>query len=243
MAVILAVALSCIFWSLWVRRHTWGSRWETAATLNIALQGFAVLLMTPLASATLGRWLHSLTGHWNLEDYLGHDAYIVAASAIVYNAVGRLESSDVLRRDFKQWVERPAALCIPLLFATFTLGNGVRIYEPDFFEVRSDFWLGAYWVILCGTLIYLLSYAAKALLILRQDPRSKRVADIYLAACCCGIITCVIRLVTALTPAPSHAWAIWLFACACGTGFALMGGYSWLQKTRWLNPPRSKMNA
>ena len=46
--------------------------------------------MSPLASETVGHWLHALTGKWNLEDYIGHDAYIVAASAIVYNALGRL---------------------------------------------------------------------------------------------------------------------------------------------------------
>src|SRR3546814_1501907 len=62
-----------------------------AATLNIALQGGAILLMSPLASETLGKALHSVTGMWNLEDFVGHDMYIVAASAIVYNTVGRLQ--------------------------------------------------------------------------------------------------------------------------------------------------------
>ncbi len=237
MVVILVVAQLCTLWSLWIRRHTWSSRWEAAATLNVALQGLAVFLMSPYASATIGHKLYALTGQWNLEDYIGHDAYVVAASAIVYNAMGRLESASAMQHNFKQHVERPATLCIPLLLATFTLGNGARIYEPDFFEIPSDFWLGAYWTIFCGILIYLLSYGIKALLIIRQDPRSARVADAYLAACICGIITCIIRLVTALTPASTHAWAIWGFACLCGTIFALMGGYSWLQKARWLRPP------
>ena len=80
--------------------------------------------MSPLASETVGHWLHALTGMWNLEDYIGHDIYIVAASAIVYNALGRLQDDHAMQRTFKQYVERPATLCIPLLLATFSLGNG-----------------------------------------------------------------------------------------------------------------------
>ena len=62
LATLLAITIACIGWSLWIRRVTWTCRWEVAATLNIALQGLAVLLMSPLASETVGHWLHALTG-------------------------------------------------------------------------------------------------------------------------------------------------------------------------------------
>ena len=130
--------------------------------------------MSPFASETLGHWLHALTGMWNLEDYIGHDAYIVAASAVVYNALGRLADDHVMQMTFKQYVERPATLCIPLLLVTFSIGNGARVYRSDFFEVPTDFWLALYWLLLCGMLIYLLGYGARALLILRKDPRSRK---------------------------------------------------------------------
>lgn len=91
LAALIVVTIGCIAWSLWIRRVTWSCRWEVAATLNVALQGAAVMLMSPLASETVGQWLFKLTGVWNLEDYIGHDCYIVAASAIVYNALGRLQ--------------------------------------------------------------------------------------------------------------------------------------------------------
>jgi hypothetical protein len=126
LAVLIAITTACIAWSLWIRRVTWSCRWEVAATLNIALQGTTVLLMSPLASETLGHWLHALTGMWNLEDYIGHDLYIVAASAIVYNTLGRLQDDNAMQRTFKQYVERPATLCIPLLLATFSFGSGAK---------------------------------------------------------------------------------------------------------------------
>ena len=147
LTALIIITLASIAWSLWIRRVTWHCRWEVAATLNIALQGSAVALMSPLASHTLGVALHNITGEWNLQNYVGHDCYIVAASAIVYNVVGRLEDDDALQRSFKQWVERPATLCIPLLLATFTLSYGSKTYARDFFALRTDFWLSVYWVL------------------------------------------------------------------------------------------------
>ena len=235
-AILIAITIGCIAWSLWIRRVTWKCRWEGAATLNIALQGAAVVLMSPWASETIGQALHALTGKWNLEDYIGHDCYIVAASAIVYNALGRLQDDNAMQASFKQYVERPATLCIPLLLTTFSLGNGAAIYRPDFFEVPTDFWLNAYWLLLCGTLIYLLVYGSRALLILRKDPRSRRIANVYLAASASGITACVVRIATAyVTPiqALEGGTLVWFFACMCGAGFALASAHSWRIKTKW----------
>jgi hypothetical protein len=236
LATLLAITIACIGWSLWIRRVTWTCRWEVAATLNIALQGAAVLLMSPLASETVGHWLHALTGKWNLEDYLGHDCYIVAASAIVYNTLGRLADDDAMQKSFKQYVERPATLCIPLLLVTFSVGNGARIYAPDFFTVPTDFWLNLYWLLLCGTLIYLLVYAIRATLVLRKDPRSRRIANFYLASSVFGILACVVRITTAYFPhlqTAAGSTLVWVFACLCGAGFALASAHSWRIKTKW----------
>ena len=236
LATLLAITIACIGWSLWIRRVTWTCRWEVAATLNIALQGVAVLLMSPLASETVGHWLYALTGKWNLEDYLGHDAYIVAASAIVYNTLGRLADDEAMQRSFKQYIERPATLCIPLLLVTFSLGNGARIYKADFFTVPTDFWLNLYWLLLCGTLIYLLLYGIRATLLDPKDPRSRTIANFYLASSVFGILACVVRITTAYVPSlqtVAGSSLVWLFACMCGAGFALASAHSWRTKTKW----------
>ena len=240
LSALIIITLASIAWSLWIRRVTWHCRWEVAATLNIALQGCAVALMSPLCAETLGVVLHNITGEWNLQNYVGHDCYVVAASAIVYNAVGRLEEDDALQKSFKQYVERPATLCIPLLLATFSLSYGSRTYASDFFALRTDFWLTVYWLLLCGTLSYLLVFGSRALLVLRKDPRSRNIANLYLVASASGISACVVRMITALIPAlqgPLGAALVWLFACACGAGFALTSAQSWRQKVKWFQRP------
>jgi hypothetical protein len=240
LTALITITLASIAWSLWIRRVTWRCRWEVAATLNIALQGCAVLLMSPLCSHTLGVTLHKITGEWNLQNYVGHDCYVVAASAIVYNAVGRLEEDDRLQASFKQYVERPATLCIPLLLAAFTLSRGSKTYASDFFALRTDFWLTVYWVLLCSTLAYLLVFGSRALLVLRRDPRSRNIANLYLVASASGISACAVRIVTALAPplqGPVAAGLVWLFACTCGAGFALTSAESWRQKVKWFLRP------
>lgn len=241
LTALILITLASIAWSLWIRRVTWHCRWEVAATLNIALQGMAVALMSPFASETLGVFLHDLTGKWNIEDYIGHDCYIVAASAIVYNVLGRLSDDDTVQASFKQYVERPATLCIPTLLATFTAGNGAKIYRSDFFTVPTDFWLNMYWLLLCGTLIYLLVYGSRALLILRSDPRSRNVANVYLIASASGILACIVRITTAFVPPFQNSFGVgltWVFACGCGAIFALAAAHAWRQKVRWFSQPK-----
>ncbi|GAH39807.1 unnamed protein product, partial [marine sediment metagenome] len=143
---------------------------------------------------------------------------------------------DAMQKSFKQYVERPATLCIPLLLVTFSVGNGARIYAPDFFTVPTDFWLNLYWLLLCGTLIYLLGYGIRATLVLRKDPRSRRIANFYLASSIFGILACVVRITTAYFPHLQTSMGsalVWVFACMCGAGFALASAHSWRIKTKW----------
>ncbi|MGB8402575.1 MAG: hypothetical protein WCE30_00705 [Mycobacterium sp.] len=235
---LLLITLACMAWSLWIRRVTWTCRWEVAATLNIALQAAAVALMSPVAAETLGRALHSLTGVWNLQAYVGHDCYIVAASAIVYNAMGRLQEDAAMQKMFTQYVERPATLCIPVLLALFTMSNASREFSRDLFTMPTDGWLTAYWIVLCSTIIYLLVFGGRALLVLRADPQSRKIANIYLAATASGIAACTVRVTTALVPTlqpMEKGHFVWLFACMCGAVFALASAHSWLVKRKWFS--------
>jgi hypothetical protein len=217
--VIVTITLACIAWSLWVRRITWASRWESAATLSITLQGSGLLLTTPVGSATVGRVLHWATTEPHLEKVIGHMCLILAAAAIVYSVLDRIYDDDSeLSESFKLWVEKPVTLTVAALLVVFSAGG-----------------IGAATVLLCGTLAYLLAYACRALLILRRDRKQRRVADLYLIACSSGVLACVSRMVmTVLPPENTICQTImWLpLSCAWLAGFALVSGYSWAQKRR-----------
>ncbi|KRQ27120.1 hypothetical protein AOT93_26520 [Mycobacteroides sp. H110] len=227
----------CVFaWSLWIRRMTWTCKGQVAASLNIALQAFAVVLMSPWASVTVGVWLYERTGQRNLEDLIAHDAYIVAASAIVYNAISRLKDENRQAR-FRLCVETPATLAIPLMFLTFTSGAGVRDFHPDFFRVGTDLWLTAYWLLMTGITTWLLTYGARALVALRRDPKSKLIATVYLVSAAMGVGACLVRAVTACWPGEfqttlTASLMVWTPSCLCGAGFALMSAWTWKTRPR-----------
>lgn len=236
-AALITFTLVTVCWSLWIRRVTWTCRMEVAATLNIALQGAAIFLMSPLASRTLGVWLHAPTGCWNLEDLIGHDCYVVAASALCYHMIIRLDQEQLKRR-FKLHVELPATLCLPIMLALFTIGNSVKVYNDDFFRVVADLSLIAYWIVLCGTLMYLLGYSIYSLIPMWRDrPAIRGLCGSYMLAAGFGMAACVVRIATTFLPAEMQDTAaaslpVWLLACSCGFGFAAISAHSWLEKGR-----------
>jgi hypothetical protein len=236
---LITATLATIGYSLWVRRHTWGSRFEADATLTIALQGCAVLLMSPWASATLGPPLHRSVGRWNAEDLLGHLCLIAAAAAIIHHGLARHVNDSQADRLFRRHIVAPVRLGVPLLVAVFIIAD--EAYHNDLFPAHiGNLWLGAYWLVLGGTLTYLLSYAGRVLLILRADPRSITTVNIYLISAAFSVGAVLIQT--------STAWAgidvtlpIWLCACLGAIGFAYGSARSWHAKTAWFtsgyNPP------
>lgn len=234
MAALITATLAAVLCSLWIRRDAWRSRWESGASLNIALQGCAVLLMSPWASATLGPPLHAIFGFWNVEDLLGHVCLIVAVTAIIHHGLARLTSQTHVRELFRRQIVEPLTLGIPLLTAVFIVAD--EDYHEDLFPAHlNDIWLGAYWLVLGGLLIYLLTYSGRVLLILRKDRRSTAIVDLYLISAAFSLAANVIQMVT--------AWAgidvtmpVWLCACLGATGFAYGSARSWRAKVAWFRP-------
>jgi hypothetical protein len=166
MSALIIVTLVAVFYSLWIRRDTWRSRWEADASLNIALQGCAVLLMSPWVSATLGPSLHQIFRRWNVEDLFGHICLMVAAAAIIDHGLARLGDDGQWRRIFRRHIATPLWLGVPVSVAVFIAAD--EGYHPDLFPAHvSTLWFGTYWIVLGVLLTYLFGYAARVMVIVR----------------------------------------------------------------------------
>jgi hypothetical protein len=240
-SALIIVTLAAVFSSLWIRRYTWRSRWEADASLNIALQGCAVLLMSPWASATLGPPLHDVFRRWNVEDLLGHICLIVAATAIIDHGLARLGDHRQWRSIFRRHITGPLWLGIPVLVVVFIIAN--EGYHPDLFPAHvSTGWFGAYWIVLGILLVYLFGYAARVMLIVRKDPRSTVTATLYLISAAFGVAATVIQVTTA-EAGIDITLPVWLCACLGAIGFAYSSARSWHAKMAWFKgskmaPPR-----
>ncbi|WIM89912.1 hypothetical protein PT015_11070 [Candidatus Mycobacterium wuenschmannii] len=236
MSALIIATLVVVFCSLWIRRHTWRSRWEVDASLNIALQGCAVLLMSPWASETLGPPLHDLFGRWNVEDLVGHICLMFAAAAIVEHGLARLGDNLEWRRIFRRHIEVPLWLGVPVLVAVFFAAN--ETYHSDLFPAHvSTAWFAAYWIVLGVLLVYLFGYAARVMLIVRKDPRSTVTATLYLISAAFGLAATVIQVTTA-EAGIDITLPVWLCACLGAVGFAYGSARSWLAKVAWFDDVR-----
>ncbi len=241
MSALIIVTLIAAFYSLWIRRHTWRSRWEADASLNIALQGCAVLLMSPWASETLGPPLHHVFRRWNVEDLLGHVCLMIAAAAIIDHGLARLGDHNQWRTIFRRHITVPLWLGVPALVAVFIAAD--EGYHPDLFPAHvSTAWFGAYWIVLGILLVYLFGYAARVMLIVRKDPRSTVTATLYLISAAFGVAATVIQVTTA-EAGIDITLPVWLCACLGAIGFSYGSARSWHAKVAWfrgnnLSPPR-----
>lgn len=201
-SLFLSSALGTACWALWMRRTAFGCRWETAPTMVVATAAMAAFLTSGWGSAILGRSLYALTGQWHFEDLLGHLCAIVSASSAVYMFMVRFAGGETLQRLYTQWVVRPLTVVIPLLVTCHTLARAGQEYSRNFDDVEPGPWLGLYWLVLCGTLVYLSGYAARLVLLLRQSDRrcSGTVLNMYLAASVATILFVVLLYVHVITP-------------------------------------------
>lgn len=233
-SALIIATVAVVAYSLWVRRHTWWSRWEASVSLAIGLEGCALLLMSPFASDDLGPPLHRIFGLWNVQQLLGHLCLVVAVTANIYHVMLRLTDQTRVQRMFRRQVVVPALLGPVLLVTVFVIADAD--FHTDLFSADgSNIWLAAYWVALGALLTYLSGYAWRVALIVRTDPRAKETVDLYLVSTIFALAFCAVVASTALTSL-DVAVVVWLCACLSVATFAYAAARSWQAKTAWFVP-------
>jgi hypothetical protein len=228
-----------IIWSLWTRRRTWADPYQVCGTSTVAWGAADILLLSPLSKATVGTFLHELTGRWAVDEYLGHMCGLVGCAAVLHHALIRIELTDqAFLFKFTRNVRHPLRLALPILFALFWTSTTTRQYHLSLFDVRGDYWMRAYWIVLSCVYIYLLGYAARAFLTLRHNVPSRTAALIYLWSSISGIVACITRIKVELFGQSFNGHPItWVSMCGLYGGFALASGYAWRKRARWLELP------
>lgn len=240
------VAATCVI----LVRAVWARRWtlrpaservkltERPITVSVMLQAIALTLMSPASSATAGRLLHKITGHWHIDTWIGHCLYICAAGLVTLNVKSRLYlDHDVIRARFRRHFELPLTVVVPLMLALLVVSPNADTHWADLYDSPTDHWLDAYWTLSCGMIAYLLVRAAQSLLGMRLDVRSRRTATAYLLACVGGITVCALQIVCAWGD-QRYSHYFWAADCAVAILFANASAHSWRQKVRWFTPTR-----
>ena len=222
----IALTLACATATLWTRRLTWSCPWEVAPTLGIA----RIASGGPDVTARdHGHRAAAAHGHreWHSYDYLGHICYIWAAGAIVYAALSRLvDDDDILRASIRR-LELPVLLVVTAMLVALAMSHTNSGYHPDMYDVPVDTWLAVYWLLINGMLMSLFTYAARQLLILRQDERSRLTADMFILGSVYGFSDASLA-----SPTRScRSWTRWVLTRSCGFLAAPPGCRSWAARS------------
>lgn len=229
---LIVATLAIIAYSSWIRRDTWWSRWEVAASLALVLEGCALLLMSPWGATAIGPVLHRGLGVWNVQQMLGHLCLIVAITANIHHMLVRLADPDQVCSIMRRQLMVPVLLGIALMVPAYLLAD--QEYHRDLFSAAStDSWLIVYELVGCALVLYLSAYVSRLMLTLRTDPRAKSTIDLYLVSMTFAAAACLIVLGSTWIDVDDASAAIWICICLSVGTFAYGSARSWREKSAW----------
>lgn len=233
--VVATVAM--VVYCLWVRRDTWSSRWEAGATFAIAMEGSALLLLTPWAATELGPPLHTLLGLWNVQQLVGWLCLLAGVIGNIYHMLVRLADPAHVWPIMRKHLLAPVGLGVVVLLVAFV--NSTRGFEPDMFaHLAGDRWLTVFEVTAGMLVLYLSGYVARLMLSLRHDHRARTTLVLYVAAMAFALAACLVGIISAGVDGYAGP-AIWACVCLSVAIFAYGLARSWQAKRAWFSPKTS----
>ncbi|MEB3064522.1 hypothetical protein [[Mycobacterium] zoologicum] len=231
--------LAIIVYSLWVRRDTWWTRWEVTATCAVAMEGCALLLMSPWAAPTVGVMLHQALGVWNVQQMLGHLCLIAAVSGNIYHMLVRLADPEQVKVLMRRQLMVPIWLGVAIMVPAFVLAD--QDYLPDFFSAPSaNSLMIVYAVTGSAVVLYLSTYVSRLMLTLRQDPRAKTTIDLYLVSMGFAAAATTTVVASAWVEGDDAGPVIWACVCLSIGIFSYGSARSWRAKSAWFSPATAR---
>lgn len=232
MTALLIATLTLLAYSLWVRRDTWSTGWENAATLTLALLAFALLLMSPWAAAEIGPVLHDGLGVWNAQALIGHLCLLVAVTANIYHMLLRLADPVQVRVIMRRHLLIPIGLGVAVMVLAYLRSD--QTYQPDVLaSPGTDGWMVTYFLVGGSLAFYLSIYSSRLMLTLRHDPRARRTLDLHLVSMTAAIAASLLVVGSSWVAGDDASPGIWFCICLAAGTFAYGSARSWKAKSAW----------
>jgi hypothetical protein len=195
------------------------------------------MLISPAAEPVVGRLGWTLTGHWHVNDLLGH---ILELGALVSSNLAGLMRMPRWRSRIVPLVWHPMVVGSAVLMMLFWHAAAANDPNPDLFTVAHHDWLNWYFALLHVLIVYYCGLNAwVAISHLRGDARAKPVALTWLLCIGLGIAAMLAGLIPWLHLAHwDHYGRIGM--CASVVIFAYASARSWQRK---LDPYRKLIQA
>ncbi|WNM74130.1 membrane protein [Mycobacterium Phage Nergal] len=229
-----SVALVVIAASLIIRLRTWRVRWETSATVGLALLGAGWLLMTPLSTVTIGHGAYRMTGIMHIDDFLGNVTWLGAALCFLYYTLERLAAEHEIGPIITTWAT-PLVVIVPMMLGSLVMSGEMQDHEGiELTDIHADLQVCIYRAMWHGGMLYLclLSIYVLRIVLRDTDKRSHVVATLFLWANAIAVLKIAVRIVAFW---PQYSGLAPVFQGLAAASASLVAGalaYSWLVKVR-----------
>lgn len=234
LANVTAMGAAC--WALWVRRQSFGSRWDGAITVGVALYGLGSALESPWPQMAAASF--PLTGTYYLLPVLGNICYLAGTAVGLHSFYVRLLPDAEIGR-FMRTAITPLVTAAAAVMLLCALASPLTSSMPadNLYSVHPDTWLKVYFATYFLSVTTLLWAAVFGGFRLREGSNSGAVVPLMTIALI-GSLACLGHLINILTGHGHSVPALALLGgYAATTATALACGIYWQRRVADLTKP------
>lgn len=184
-------------WALWVRRHSFGSRWDAGITVGVALYGLGSALESPWPAMAAASF--PLTGKYYLLPALGNISYLAGTAVGLKSFYVRLLPDAEIGRFMRTWIAPVVAVAAAvMLFSAVASPQTSTMPAATLYGVPPDGWLRVYFATYFVSATVLLWAAVFGGWRLRDGANSGAVVPLMVIALV-GSLACLGHLAATLT--------------------------------------------
>jgi len=137
------LAISVAGWALWVRRHSFNSRWDAGITVGVAFYGLGSALES--AWPAVAALSYPLTGKYYLLPVLGNISYLAGTAVGLKSFYVRLLPDAEIGRFMRTWIAPVVAVAAAIMLLCAVASPHTSSMPADYlYGVPLDGWLRVY---------------------------------------------------------------------------------------------------
>ena len=234
-----AFAVLSAIWALWVRRYSFGSSWDGAISVGVALYGLGSALESPWPAVAAASF--PLTGKYYLLPVLGNISYLAGTAMGLKSFYVRLLPDAEIGRFMRMRI-MPVVVAAGTVMLLCAVASPMTATMPadHLYLVPLDGWLRMYFITYFVSVILLLGAAVFGGFRLLGGQSSGAAVPLMVIASV-GSLACLGHLVAILTVGGHRVWMLALFGGYLATTVtALVCAVSWQRRIGDLTQPPSQ---
>lgn len=222
-----AIAVLTACWAIWVRRHSFASRWDGGITIGVVLYGLGSALESPWPAVSAASF--PVTGKYYLLPVFGNFCYLAGTAIGLKSFYIRLLPDAEIGRFMRTWIAPIVAVAGVVMLVSAAASPGTSAMPAaSLYGVPLDGWLRVYFATYFLSVSMLLWAAVFGGIRLREGPDSGAVVPLMVIAFV-GSLACVWHLVAILSGHDQHTAAL-LGGYLATTVTALACGIFWRRR-------------